>query len=80
MITMFRIMLIGPYYESDYMFDMTLCAIYVKICGFEFLSVHRRNICLIVCFGIKLKALLATEPEIDYAIVISVIFRAYGEI
>ena len=29
---------------------------------------------------IKLKALSATEPEIDYAIVISIIFRAYGEI
>ena len=29
---------------------------------------------------IKLKALSATETKIDYAIVISVIFRAYGEI
>ena len=29
---------------------------------------------------IKLKALSATEPEIDCAIVISVNFRAYGEI
>ena len=29
---------------------------------------------------IKLKALSATERKIDYAIVISVIFRAYGEI
>ena len=28
----------------------------------------------------KLKALSATKPEIDYAIVTSVIFRAYGEI
>ena len=28
----------------------------------------------------KLKVLLATETEIDYAIVIGVIFRAYGEI
>ena len=29
---------------------------------------------------IKLRALLATRPEIDYAIVIGIIFRAYGEI
>ena len=29
---------------------------------------------------IKLKALSAIETEIDYAIVIGVIFRAYGEI
>ena len=29
---------------------------------------------------IKLRALSATEPEIDYAIVIGIIFRAYGEI
>ena len=29
---------------------------------------------------IKLKALSATEPEIDYAIVIGIIFRTYGEI
>ena len=28
----------------------------------------------------KLKALSATEPKINYAIVISVIFRAYSEI
>ena len=53
---------------------------YVKICGFEFLSVHRRNICWLSALEIKLKALSATEPEIDCAIVISVIFRAYGEI
>ena len=29
---------------------------------------------------IKLKALSATEVEIDYAIAIDIIFRAYGEI
>ena len=29
---------------------------------------------------IKLKALSATKPEIDYAIVIGIIFRAYSEI
>ena len=29
---------------------------------------------------IKLKALSTTKPEIDYAIVINVILRAYGEI
>ena len=73
-------MLIGPYYECDYVFNMILCAIYVKICGFEFLSVHRRNICLIVYLEIKLKVLSATEIEFDYAIVIGIIFRAYGEI
>ena len=49
-ITLFHIMLIGAYYECDFVFDLILCAIYVKICGFEFLSVRRRNICLIICF------------------------------
>ena len=29
---------------------------------------------------IKLRALSATEPEIDYTTVIGIIFRAYGEI
>ena len=50
-ITLFRIMLIGPYYEFDYVSDMILCANYVNICDFEFLSVHRKNICWNICFG-----------------------------
>ena len=50
-LTLFLIMLVCPYYVCDYVFDMISCAIYVKICGFEFLSVHHRNIYLIICFG-----------------------------
>ena len=63
------------------MFDIILCANYVNICDFEVLSVHRRNICLNNPFSeIILRALSATELEIDYAIVVGIILRAYGEI
>ena len=50
-------MLIGPYYECDYVFDMILCAIYVNICGFEFLSIHRWNICSTYCYKLKIEGL-----------------------
>ena len=80
MITLLCIMLIGPYYEYDIVFDMILSDIYMNLCEFEFLSVHRRKICLIIYFRIKLKALSATETKIDYANAIGKIFKAYGEI
>ena len=51
-ITLVRVMLINPDYDCDYVFDMILSVIYMNICGFEFLSVHRRKICLIICFRI----------------------------
>ena len=69
-------MLIGPYYKCDYVFDMILCAIMWKyvVLNFNLFTVG------ISALEFKLKALSATETEIDCAIMIGEIFRAYGEI
>ena len=61
-------------------FDMIVCTIMWKYVVLNFyLFIVGISVCLFA-LEIKLKALSATEPEIDCAIMISVIFRAYGEI
>ena len=59
---------------------MILCSIMWKcvILNFYLFTVGI-SVCL-SALGIKLNALSATEPGIDYAIVIGIIFRAYGEV
>lgn len=49
-ITMSCVMLINLNYDCDYVLNMILSAIYMTICVFEFLSVHRRKIRLILCY------------------------------
>ena len=57
-ITLLRIMLINLNYECDYVFDKILSAIYMNICGFEFLSIYRRNICSTYCYKLKTDGLI----------------------
>ena len=59
---------------------MTLCAIMWKYVVLNFYLFAVGISVRLSALEIKLKALSATEPEIDYAIVNSVIFRAYGEV
>ena len=73
-------MLIGPYYKCNYVFDMILCAIMCKYVVLNFYLFTVRKSVWLSILEFKLKALSAIETEIDYAIVISVIFRAYSEI
>ena len=61
-------------------FNMILCAIMWKYVVLNFYLFTVGIYVWLTALEIKLKALSATEPEIDYAIVISAIFRAYGEI
>ena len=73
-------MLIGLYYECDYVFDMILCAIIWKYVVLDFYLFTVGIFVWLTALEIKLKALSATKTEIDCAIVIGIIFRAYGEI
>ena len=73
-------MLNGPYFEHDYVFNMILCAIMWKNVVLNFYLFTVGISVWLSALEIKLKALSATEPEIGCAIMIGIIFRAYGEI
>ena len=61
-------------------FDMISCAIRWKYVVLNFYLFTVGISIRLSALEIKLKVLSATEPEIDYALVINVIFKAYGEI
>ena len=62
------------------MFNMILCAIILKYVILNFYLFTVGISVRLVALEIKLKALSATEPDIAYAIVIGINFRAYDEI
>ena len=59
---------------------MILCAIMWKYVVLNFYLFTVGISVWLSALEIKLKALSATETEIDYAIAIGIIFRAYGKI
>ena len=61
-------------------FDMILCAIMWKYVVLNFYLFTVGISVWLSALEIKLKALSTTEPEIDYANTIGMIFRDYGEI
>ena len=61
-------------------FDMIVCTIMWKYVVLNFYLFTVGISISLSALKIKLKALSATEPEIDYVIMISVIFRAWGKI
>ena len=61
-------------------FDMILYAIMWKYVVLNFYLFTVGISVWLSALELKLNALSATETEIDYAIVIGIIFRAYGEI
>ena len=60
--------------------NMILCAIMWKYVVLNFYLFTVGITVRLSALEIKLQALSATEPKIDYAIVIGIIFRTYGEI
>ena len=62
------------------MFNLILCAILWKYVVLNFYLFTVGISVWLSALEIKLKALSATETEFDYAIVIDIIFRAYGEV
>ena len=62
------------------MFSTILCAIMWKYVVLNFYLFTVEISVWLSALEIKLQALPATETKIDYAIVIGIIFRAYGEV